>query len=103
MIFANPFCANPDTQLDVTLALTDLTGKVLQVRAQGNDTSPARTRKIVNCNESIQLEVAGTKIDPQIGTIVGVLQLLTDINGAPWTPVNVPLASLQIGEGLGSG
>ena len=101
-IFANLFCPNPNTQLDVTLALTDLSGKIVQVRNQGNQTAPASKRAIVNCNESLQLEVAGNKVDAHVGTVVGVLQVITDINGVPWTPVNVPLASLQIGDGAGT-
>ena len=102
-IFANPFCPLSNLQLDVTLALTDLTGKVIQVRTQGNQTVLARKQAIINCNESIQLEIDGSKIDPQASTVVGVLQLITDINGVPWNPVNVPLASLQIGDGAGPG
>jgi hypothetical protein len=42
------------------------------------------------------------KISPQPGTLVGVLELITDINGVPRTPVNVPLASLQVGDGTGA-
>ena len=101
-VFANPFCSNGDLQLDVTLAITDLSGHVLQVRTQGNQTTVARKEAVVACNDSIQLEVAAEKIIPQSGTIVGVMQLITDINGVPWTPVNVPLASLQIGDGSGT-
>ena len=102
-IFANPFCPNPAMQLDVTLALTDLTGKIVQVHTgEGSQTTQAKKRAIVNCNESIQLEVAGAELDQQTSTVIGVMQLITDINGVPWTPVNVPLASLQIGDGSGN-
>ena len=100
--FANPFCAFAAQQIDITLALTDLSGKIIQVQGQGNQSTPATKHAVLNCNGSIQLEVPGNKIDPQIGTIVGVLQVVTDVNGVPWTPVNVPLASLQIGDGSGS-
>ncbi len=102
-IFANPFCPNSTLQLDITLAITDLSGKVVQLRTQGGQSTPARKEAVINCNESIQLEVNGQNIDPQIGTVVGVMQLISDINGVPWTPVNVPLASLQIGDGSGNG
>jgi hypothetical protein len=100
--FANPFCSSPATQLDITLALTDLSGKVLQVRAQGDQTAAAKKHAIVACNDAIQLEVSGAALPPGTSTVVGVLQVITDINGVPWTPVNVPLASLQIGEGFGT-
>jgi hypothetical protein len=101
LVFANPFCTNPNTQLDVTLAITDLSGKVVQLRSQGVRTA-AKKRAIVACDESIQLEGSGASGDAQAGTVVGVLQIITDINGVPWTPVNVPLASLQISDGSGS-
>ena len=101
-VFANPFCTNPNTELDVTLAITDLSGKILQVRAQGDQAAPAKKQAIVHCNESIQLEVAGAKIEQQAATVVGVMQMVTDINGVPWAPLNVPLASLQIGQGSGN-
>src|SRR5690242_18911969 len=66
--FANPFCAFTAQQLDITLALTDLSGKVIQVQGQGNQTTPARKHAVISCDTSIQLEVPGNKIDPQIGT-----------------------------------
>ena len=101
LIFANPFCSNPLTKLDVTLAITDLTGQVIQMHPPGSQSAPARKRAIVNCNEAIQLEVAGEHISPN-GTVIGILEVITDISGIPWVPVNVPLASLQIGHGMGS-
>jgi hypothetical protein len=101
-IFANPFCPNPAMQMDVTLALTDLSGKILQVRTQGNQTAAAKKRAIVACDDAIQLEVSGAGLPAGTSTVVGVLQVITDVAGVPWTPVNVPLASLQIGEGFGT-
>ncbi len=82
VIFANPFCPLSNLQLDVTLAITDLTGKIVRVRTQDHQTTAAKKRAIVNCNDSIQLEIAGEKLD-QPGTVVGVMQLITDINGVP--------------------
>ena len=106
LIFANPFCSNPLMKLDVTLAVTDLTGKVVQVRAPGAapnaPTTPARKRAILNCDESIELDVSGGLISPN-GTVIGILQLIPDLSGTAWVPVNVPLASFQIGQGWGSG
>lgn len=102
LVFANPFCSNPLMKLDVTIAITDLTGQVAQMRAPGSDAAPAKKRAIISCNESIQLEAAGSQITPS-GTIVGVLQLIPDLSGVPWVPVNVPLASLQIGQRVGQG
>ncbi|MCC6364234.1 MAG: hypothetical protein IT165_11970 [Bryobacterales bacterium] len=99
LIFANPFCSNPSLKLDVTLAITDLTGQIVQTR--GATPAPVKKRAIVNCNESIQIEVAGDEISPN-GTVVGILQLIPDLTGTPWVPVNVPLASLQVGRGAGS-
>ena len=101
LTFANPFCSNPLLKIDVTLAFTDLSGKVLQVSSPGADPAPARKRGIVSCNESIQLEVSGERISPN-GTIVGILQVIPDLSGIPWVTVNVPLASLQVGHGAGS-
>ncbi len=95
LTFANPFCSNPGLKIDATVAITDLSGQVVQMRSTGTST-PARKRTIINCNESIQLEVTGDQISPN-GTIVGVLQIIPDLSGTPWVPVNVPLASLQIG------
>ena len=96
LIFANPFCPNPLMKIDVTLAITDLTGQIVQVYPVGSEPAPAKKRAIVNCNESIQLEVTGDEISPS-GTVVGILQVIPDISGIPWVPVNVPLASLQVG------
>ena len=53
LIFANPFCPNQLMKIDATLAITDLSGQVLQLRASGSDPVPARKRAIVGCNESI--------------------------------------------------
>ena len=96
VVFANPFCSNPLLKIDVTLAITDLAGNYVQVRGTGTQTTPAKKHAIVSCNESIQLEVTGDSVT-QTGTVVGVLQVIPDLNGIPWTPVNVPLASLQLG------
>ena len=102
LVFANPFCANPLTKLDVTVAITDLTGQIVQVRVPGSQPTVARKEAIVNCNDSIQLEVSGDQISPN-GSVIGVLQVISDISGIPWVPVNVPLASLQVGTGTASG
>ena len=102
LIFANPFCPNPLMKLDVTLAITDLTGQIVQVHPADSQPTPAKKRAIVNCNESIQLEIDGEQISPS-GTIVGILEVIPDISGIPWVPVNVPLASLQVGYSVAPG
>lgn len=101
LTFANPFCLDQRTELDITLALTDLSGKVLQLREYGSaQPAVAKKRAIVKCDEALQLEVSG---EQATGTVVGILQVITDISGVPWVPVSVPLASLQIGSGSGHG
>ena len=102
LIFANPFCPNPLMKLDVTLAITDLSGQIIQMRSQGSEAAPAKKRAIVNCDEAIQLELSGQLLSAA-GTVIGILQVIPDISGIPWVPVNVPLASFQIGQGTGSG
>lgn len=104
LVFANPFCSNPLLKMDVTVAFTDLAGKILQT-GSGDATSPAKKRRsvILSCNDSVQIEISRYQITGNSNTVVGVLQIIPDLNGIPWVPVNVPLASVQVGTGNGRG